>query len=446
MNIQLKFYAGALLAIGMLNGCAGENNNVVRQVDKIYRIPFLDVPVDYTIVDNFADQAPKTVAIIPFKYTRKGGANFEIGSAVSREIKPSIEQTGCVILRKVFYKYFSTLSYTDIDPSYIDAVLVEHGIKNIGQLYDIPHKKIGALLGADAIITGELENVGNLTAGIYSHTVLSGKISMYSVKTGNLLWSINHYESEKGGVIYKSGQVLDLIESQIQNVKLERSFTKVAEEFSRKAVNSIPDNEHKTAETQNTPQISSAVIENIGLKQNILLPGDKITVTMNGTPGLQATFDIGIWKSNIPMKEISAGKYQGTYWIQYGDQTSHQAIAVKLKNRFNIASSKFIDSNYTFTCKGKLLPAPKSFTAKFSPGTKSIRLQWEFNAEEIKYYQLYRSKNREPAFKLIQTLSKPQFEDKTINTEDNIYIYQVIAYDNMGNASLPGGPLEVNVK
>jgi len=432
------------IALIFLCGCAGGEKKVAREIEKIYKIPFVDVPVDCKVADNFTQNAPKVVAVLPFKYAKKPGDNFYIGRAVSREVEPSTEQVGCEILRKVFYKFFSTLSYTDMDPAYVDAVLVDSGIKNVRQLYDTPYYKLGELLKADAVIMGEIERVSNFTGGVYSHTILSGKLNMYSTKTGQSLWSVNHYESEKGGVIYKSSQVMDLIESQIQNAKKEMSFIKVAEEFSRKVVDSIPDEGQKTVGSSRMPLINMVYIEEKNLATKTLLPGDKISISMQGSPGMKAAFDIGTWKTNIPMEEISPGNYRGCYWINYGDEAERQIIAAKLKNRFGMESIKFSDP--VFSCKAKLLPDTVSLNAEFKSETQLVKLKWGFIAKEISHYTVYRSKNRDPEFKQVLVTKTPYFEDKIIDPDAKTYTYQIIAYDFSGNSSKPAGPVEVVVK
>jgi hypothetical protein len=57
-----------------------------------------------------------------------------------------------------------------------------------------------------------------------------------------------------------------------------------------------------------------------------LRSGDTLTVTMEGTPGGQATFDIFGVAQGIPMTEISPGVYRGTYTVRANDNVLSGAV------------------------------------------------------------------------------------------------------------------------
>ncbi|MGH2437558.1 MAG: hypothetical protein ACRDFA_11250, partial [bacterium] len=62
-----------------------------------------------------------------------------------------------------------------------------------------------------------------------------------------------------------------------------------------------------------------------------LRTGETVTVTLRGTPGGTATFDIFGIRSGIPMREVSAGVYQGTYTVRPGDNVATAAIFAHLR-------------------------------------------------------------------------------------------------------------------
>ena len=64
-----------------------------------------------------------------------------------------------------------------------------------------------------------------------------------------------------------------------------------------------------TPATANGPAISSVDLD----ADRPLRAGQSITVTVHGTPGGAATFDIGPYVTNVAMAERSAGTYVGTY-------------------------------------------------------------------------------------------------------------------------------------
>lgn len=57
-----------------------------------------------------------------------------------------------------------------------------------------------------------------------------------------------------------------------------------------------------------------------------LRAGETLTVTLRGTPGGTATFDIFGVAASLPMREVSPGVYQGTYTVRSGDNVANAAI------------------------------------------------------------------------------------------------------------------------
>jgi len=62
-----------------------------------------------------------------------------------------------------------------------------------------------------------------------------------------------------------------------------------------------------------------------------LRAGETVTVTLRGTPGGTATFDIFGVAASMPMREVSPGVYQGTYTVRPGDNVANAAIFAHLR-------------------------------------------------------------------------------------------------------------------
>ena len=72
-----------------------------------------------------------------------------------------------------------------------------------------------------------------------------------------------------------------------------------------------------------------------------LKPSDRIYVSLKGDPGLTGYFDIGSWKSNIPLKEIVPGLYTGSYTIKASDKVTSSLIIGSLKSKNGLIGKKF---------------------------------------------------------------------------------------------------------
>ncbi|MCD4783701.1 MAG: hypothetical protein K8T10_07720 [Candidatus Eremiobacteraeota bacterium] len=67
--------------------------------------------------------------------------------------------------------------------------------------------------------------------------------------------------------------------------------------------------------------------------KNDLMVKEKLKVTLIGEPLARASFDIGRWKRNIPMKEVSPGIYEGFYEVSPTDNVSDAKITGKLRTK-----------------------------------------------------------------------------------------------------------------
>jgi hypothetical protein len=81
----------------------------------------------------------------------------------------------------------------------------------------------------------------------------------------------------------------------------------------------LPD---RVAQFANSPQIDSFSVNQV----NQLTPGTELVFTLQGTPNGQATFTLGNLATNIPMREIEPGVYQGRYTIRTQDRLSNSVV------------------------------------------------------------------------------------------------------------------------
>ena len=62
-----------------------------------------------------------------------------------------------------------------------------------------------------------------------------------------------------------------------------------------------------------------------------LMEKEKLNVTMEGFKNCKATFDIGAFKRNLPMKEVEPGVYKGTYQVKLNDHATRAPVICKLE-------------------------------------------------------------------------------------------------------------------
>ena len=263
---------------------------------------------------------PRTVAILPFSYDPE----------INESRRPDI------ILREVFFNYFSYLGYTDLPLHTVDLKLAPT-IKAGDNLNNIPNSELKKMLGAEAVVRGHVINATNFTAGIYAETSIKAKIEMLDLRTDEVLWETEHNELNNSSIATPS--VIDMIRGQTANSEVKEAYHKTAESFILKILEKVPDPARIRQSEVRLPQIVSIEANIQG--NNKLQPNDLIYVSMEGEPGLTAHFDIGSFKTGILMKEVSPGLYTGSYRIKNGDQIGSTLIIGSLTSKEGLTAKKF---------------------------------------------------------------------------------------------------------
>ncbi len=264
--------------------------------------------------------SPKSVAILP----------FTLEENIQEKELPHI------IFREVFYNNFSYLGYNDMALDEVDQKLHHAGVQ-IENASKLRYRELREILGVDAVIRGHILEANNFTGGLHAETLLHAKIEMLDLKTGDSLWEVDHTEMDYSGIA--SPTIVDIIQEQVENAQVDQAYHKNAEMFSQRIISQIPDPSAKRLGEVQLPTISS-IETNIHPNQK-LKPDDSIYVSLRGQPKLTATFDIGSWKTSIPMKEISPGLYTGSYVVKNGDKVLNAFIIGTLKNKNGLASKKY---------------------------------------------------------------------------------------------------------
>jgi len=263
---------------------------------------------------------PKSVAILPFSF-----------DSVVEENKSTHS-----ILRKTFFNYFSYLGYDDIPLNTVDLKL-DAIMKTGVTVDDISTGQLMKVLEVDAVIRGHVINATNLTAGIYAETSIEAKLEMIDLRTGELLWDTEHMELASSGIGTLS--LVDMIHDQTENSNVDKAYHQVAESFALKILAKIPDPASLRHNEIRLPRIESVEANIKG--NNKLQPGDLIYVSMEGESALVGHFDIGSFKTGIPMKEVSSGLYTGSYRIKKGDLIDGALIITSLSNKKGLTAKKF---------------------------------------------------------------------------------------------------------
>ena len=298
---KIKYVAALTLAVLISTSCGKARVDVHHEAGKNW---------DY----------PETVAILPFSY-----------NSVVEEGKYTRP-----ILRETIFNYFSYLGYNDLPLNMVNLKL-EPIMKTGVTVDDITNDQLMKILGVDAVIRGHVINATNLTAGIYAETSIEAKLEMIDLRTDAVLWDTKHTELNSSGIVTPS--LVDMIHDQTENSNVDKAYHRVAESFALKVLAKIPDPASLRHKEIRLPRIESVEANIKG--NNKLQPNDLVYVSMEGESALTAHFDIGSFKTGVPMKEISPGLYTGSYRIEKGDLIDGSLIIASLSNKKGLTAKKF---------------------------------------------------------------------------------------------------------
>lgn len=231
-------------------------------------------------------------------------------------------------VRKMFYNFFSSLNYHDLEPAIIDRTLQNKGLYDSVISGDpVSVQRVGQLLGVDSVVRAEVLDYGKTYAFIYTHTSIRLQISMIDCLTGKTIWEIEHESRIREGDVPLSltGMAGALIKTAISYN--QASLLHTAAKLCLEVVDVIPN--PKTI-TEPPPDIRY-LVHNGG--NQLFKPGERLKVIMVGEPNLEATWDVDPLYFDFPMKEREAGIYAGSYIVSSEDRLSYGRIVGKLKNK-----------------------------------------------------------------------------------------------------------------
>lgn len=242
------------------------------------------------------ERLPHKVAIVPFVNQT---SNPEAGNVV----------------RKMFYNFFGSLNYLDLEPFVIDDTLKRNELFQpilSGEAISAP--RLGQLLGVDAVIYGEVLNLGKTYALVYSDNAAALKAKMVRCDNEQVIWELEHsIRIQEGSVpLSLTGLAATIVKTAISHQKA--THLQAAAELCMQMVATIPNPE---AVTEPPPRII-ALVHNAGGK--LLQPGDLLKVAMIGEKNQTASWSIHPLVENLPLKEKEPGVYIGAYRIRNKDR------------------------------------------------------------------------------------------------------------------------------
>jgi hypothetical protein len=265
------------------------------------------------------EKLPYKVAILPF-------AN-----------KTSNPEAGSVV-RKMFYNFFSSLNYRDLEPYVIDENLKANQLyADITNGKNVSPQKLGKLLGVDAVIFGDVISLGKIYALVYTDSQAGLRARMVRCSNAKPVWELEHTIHIEEGEVPLSP--IGLASAVFKTALSHRQAThiKAASELCMQMIATMP---NPPGVSEPPPKIQALVHNGAG---KLLQPGDTIKVAMIGEKNQTASWSIPPLIDSLPMKEKQPGVYIGAYRIKARDRLAHGRMVGILRSKKG-AGSQWMDT------------------------------------------------------------------------------------------------------
>lgn len=232
-----------------------------------------------------------------------------------------------VIVRKMFYNFFSSLNYLDVEPSFVDEKLKKRGTyQKISSGIDVSVKKLGQILGVDAVIFGEVLSLGKVYAVLYSDAEASLRARMVSSYSGQTIWKLEYTAHMRAGDVPLSitGLAAALVKTAISHNRA--NVMQAASKLCMQMVATVPD---RPEITENPPRIEVMVHNGAGI---LLPPGSQLKVVMVGEKNSVAGWSVPPLIRNLPMEEREPGVYYAAYRVKPQDRLPYGRIVGTLQS------------------------------------------------------------------------------------------------------------------
>ncbi len=295
---------------------------------------------------RYDDQAPIRVAILPFEDESGGGA-FSVLAAPFKAIADLfVSGSGAppgepaTALREAIAANVRVTNIDLVDLRFVNTTLTHNGIVREGDLSGLrktPARRLGDLLGADALLFGKVTTYRAEYYLAESNVTIGADLELIDVYTGAALWEATGNQSMSFGLSKGPTGYSSAVVEPIKGLR-ESNLWNVSAEFARNIGASLRGRAETEDEAQGPPPFvtlaSSSVEEGARLE-----PGDVVRVVAVGSIGSRASFDIGGARRGIPMVEFGSGTYQGSYTVLEGDRFAGDVIVVTLRNHEGRAAS-----------------------------------------------------------------------------------------------------------
>lgn len=181
----MKCWVLCLLVPILIWGC-----QPVRSKATLERIYELDPGGKIYVSAALKKDPPRRVAILPFR-SSVGPGRIEGSGSFYRVLTGNGNGEAVKMaerMRESFYGQFAQLEFEELKMTRVDRILAEKGLRSWEEIRSLAPQRLGELLGADALIYGEVTQFDYYYAFLYCQLAAGLSIEMIDARSGEVLW------------------------------------------------------------------------------------------------------------------------------------------------------------------------------------------------------------------------------------------------------------------
>lgn len=163
---QICFFLALSIAAAVIIGCPllawAEDDTAVKE--------------NWTISPQFEALKPRTIAVLPMD---------------NLSLEPEVEKS----LYQAVYARLSQKGYSKIATTHVQKIMKTFGIDTPGQLAGISLKKLCTALGAEALLSGQVEQSAAIHGGVYDAVTVSCSLRLTHCDSGKTIWQAEQWRT-----------------------------------------------------------------------------------------------------------------------------------------------------------------------------------------------------------------------------------------------------------
>lgn len=281
----------------------------------------------------------------------------------------------------------------------------------------------------DSFVTLKLDSVSRVNFLIGFYNTISGTLSLVD-SSGEILASIENSEHERGGLLFRSGQIFEGIRSTVNNAA-DKGYIKLSDRFVRTLSLKFP---------------AAPSTESIAKRVNVAINSASIVPAKRGAYEVCASAPSGLMLSLVldrvraPLRVTSSGNYCGTFLLD-GIVRPSTRVAIEARSPYGITMQRELSRDNLASCDldGLVQTNTNDMKSVFLIGCDSVNdpekkkvCEEQFTACNRSTFAFYRSSSEAGPFQQVARVGTKSWTDRTPDSH-----YAVVAVNPHGSISPP---------